>query len=103
MRNKLVKLLRIIIDEIRPDKVILFGLRARGDKGLYSDYDILIIKEDLVNGRVLLKKVYSSMSGMGAPVDIILVDGKKPRENFGDLFMVYGEPLKEGRTLYAKV
>lgn len=102
MKDTLEKLIDIIIEEIDPDKVILFGSRARGDERAYSDYDIMIIKENLKNGRALLRKVYLSLSGIGAPVDLIIIDGKKLRENIDDPFMIYGEVLREGRILYAK-
>ena len=102
MKDTLEKLIDIIIEEIDPDKVILFGSRARGDERTSSDYDIMIIKENLNNGRALLKKVYLSLSGIGAPVDLIIIDGKKLMENIDDPFMIYGEALREGRVLYAK-
>ena len=102
MKDTLEKLIDIIIEEIDPDKVILFGSRARGDERTSSDYDIMIIKENLNNGRALLKKVYLSLSGIGAPVDLIIIDAKKLMENIDDPFMIYGEALREGRVLYAK-
>ena len=102
MNDKLDDLLDIIVKEVDPDKVILFGSRARGDEDAYSDYDIIIVKENLNNGRALLRKVYISLSGMGAPVDLIIVDGKVLRENIDDPYLIYGEALKEGRVLYAK-
>lgn len=33
-----------IVDTIRPEKVILFGSRARGDADANSDYDLLVIQ-----------------------------------------------------------
>jgi predicted nucleotidyltransferase len=31
--------------EFTPQKIILFGSRARGDERLYSDYDLIIVSE----------------------------------------------------------
>jgi len=34
-----------IVERAQPDKVILFGSRARGDARPNSDFDVLVIKE----------------------------------------------------------
>lgn len=38
-------ILRRIVDAAQPEKVILFGSRARGDAHPNSDYDLLVIKQ----------------------------------------------------------
>lgn len=38
--NKLIRLLR----RYEPERIILFGSRARGDADEYSDYDVIVIK-----------------------------------------------------------
>ena len=102
MDDILEKVLEIIIKEVDPDMIVLFGSLARGDQKENSDVDLLIIKEDLKGSRNLLKKVYSSLSGIGTPIDMILVDSKKLNDHLNDPYMIYGQALKEGRTLYAK-
>jgi len=43
----------IIVSEINPDKIILFGSRVRGDYHEDSDYDILVLKRGVTNERKL--------------------------------------------------
>jgi len=43
----------IIVSEINPDKIILFGSRVRGDYHEDSDYDILVLKRGITNERKL--------------------------------------------------
>jgi uncharacterized protein len=46
-----------IIDAVAPDKIILFGSRARGEISQYSDYDILVIKAHIENEREITRKI----------------------------------------------
>jgi predicted nucleotidyltransferase len=96
----LEKVLKIIITQIDPERIILFGSRARGDFEEDSDYDLLIVKEG--GSRKMLKKVYDSFSGIGVPVDMIVVDSKKLKDRLDDPFMIYGQAFKEGTVIYAK-
>jgi predicted nucleotidyltransferase len=43
----------IIVSEVNPDKIILFGSRARGNCQKDSDYDILVLKRGVANERKL--------------------------------------------------
>ena len=51
------KIKDIIVKTVSPNKVILFGSRARGEAKSDSDYDILVIKDNLTNERVLTRKI----------------------------------------------
>ena len=42
------RIVEVIVREIDPDRIILFGSRARGDYKEDSDYDILVIKEGVM-------------------------------------------------------
>ena len=55
--HTLDKIKDIIIRTVSPDKIILFGSRARGEAKSNSDYDILIIKDGLKNERILTRKI----------------------------------------------
>ena len=39
------RIVEVIVREIDPERMILFGSRARGDHKEDSDYDILVLKE----------------------------------------------------------
>ena len=92
----------MIVGIVDPDMILLFGSRASGKERDDSDIDLLIIKTGLKNSRELAKKIYSSLSGIGVPVDLILVDRRRMDEHLDDPYMIYGQALKEGKTLYAK-
>lgn len=102
MEDKLNEIIEKIVMVADPDMILLFGSRASGDQRYDSDYDLLIVKSGLDNSRKLAKEIYSSLSGIGVPVDLILVDRERMNEHLDDPYMIYGEALKEGKTLYAK-
>lgn len=102
MEEALKRLLDIILEEIHPDKVILFGSRARQDFGEASDYDLLIIKTGLKHPRRELKRLYSRISGIGVPADLILVETKRFEDLKDNPYMIFHEVNIEGRTIYAK-
>lgn len=45
MDEELDKIVRRLVDRLRPSALILLGSRARGDWGPWSDYDLLIIAD----------------------------------------------------------
>ncbi|MCK7520992.1 MAG: nucleotidyltransferase domain-containing protein [Ignavibacteriales bacterium] len=47
--KKLEEIINRILKVIIPDKIILFGSRAKGNSRPESDYDILIIKSGPIN------------------------------------------------------
>lgn len=42
----LEKLIALFVKEYQPEKIYLFGSKARGDAGQHSDYDIMIVVAD---------------------------------------------------------
>lgn len=102
MKEKIKEIVDRIVSIVDPDIILLFGSRASGGEREDSDLDLLVIKSNLNESRRMLRQVYSSLSGIGMPVDIIIVDRDKLNEYIDDPYMIYGQAVKEGRTLYAK-
>jgi len=71
MNSSLEKAIEIIVRTTDPDKIILFGSRARGDFGEESDYDIFILKKGVEHRRKLAQQIYRLLYGVGASIDII--------------------------------
>lgn len=65
-------LLRSIVAEFTPQRIILFGSRARGDAQPDSDIDLLVVLDDDVPLEKLgAKAVHAARGGYRRPVDII--------------------------------
>jgi predicted nucleotidyltransferase len=96
----LAEIVRRIVEVARPEKIILFGSAARGERGPDSDVDVLVVKSgDIHRGR-LAGRIHRHLHGVDAAVDVIVV---KPEdiERYGDSpYTVLCPALKEGKMVY---
>lgn len=105
MDEKLKEIVKRIVEEVDPDKIILFGSRAKGNSSKWSDYDLCILKSDKSNKvkrNDLEKRIYLKLFGMGVPVDVIVETMERFHELKGNKFLIYREIAKYGRTIYEK-
>lgn len=70
--QKLEEIINKVLQVLIPDKIILFGSRARGNAKSDSDYDILIIKKDIDSILRVEQAIYKNLIGVRANVDIIV-------------------------------
>jgi predicted nucleotidyltransferase len=91
-----------IADAIQPQKIILFGSWARGERGPHSDIDLLIIQESALPRPQRYAQVRRLFWGMGIPMDILVYTP----EEFVRYQSVPGSfthtVAREGRVLYAR-
>jgi predicted nucleotidyltransferase len=92
-----------IVQEIQPEKIILYGSYARGDFGKDSDLDLFIIKDSEESSRMIRRKVDALLRGRRFPVDIRVrkpaeVEWNLRAENPFYIYHVFGE----GKLLYEK-
>ena len=96
-------LLNSIVAEFAPQRVILFGSAARGEAGLESDLDLLVVLDDDVPREKLgAKAVHAARRGYTEPVDIIpcrasvLRDRAQAKGSFAHII------LRDGITVYER-
>jgi predicted nucleotidyltransferase len=100
------ELLQIIIARITaaidPQKIILFGSWARGERGPHSDIDLLIVQESSLPRPRRYAQIRRLFWGMGLPMDILVYTP----EEFARYQSVPGSfthtVAREGRVLYAR-
>ncbi|MGA2698184.1 MAG: nucleotidyltransferase domain-containing protein [Methanoregula sp.] len=99
----LKKIVDIIARSADPDRIILFGSRAKGTQDPQkSDYDICVIKSGVTHRRELAMKLYRDLYGVGVPVDVI-VETPETFENARDNpFVIYHDIAEQGRIIYEK-
>jgi uncharacterized protein len=99
----LKKIVDIIARSADPDRIILFGSRAKGNEDpKKSDYDICVIKSGVIHRRELAMKLYRDLYGVGVPVDVI-VETPETFENARDNpFVIYHDIAEQGRIIYER-
>jgi len=102
MNNPLDRAMEIVIRIANPDKIILFGSRARGIYEEESDYDLLVLKRGVKRQRNLAQMIYLNFDNIGAPVDVIIADLDKYEELKTDPFTIYYNADREGKIIYEK-
>ena len=104
----LKRIVEIIVKELDPDKIILFGSRARGDYNEDSDYDILVLKRGIKpeERRPLQRKIRKTFWEKGiyptTSVDVIVQSVEKFDELKNEVYMLYYAVVKEGIVIYEK-
>jgi len=65
-------IVRRIVQTAQPEKIILFGSRARGDARPNSDFDVLVIKESSEPGYRRDAPLYVALAGLPVEVDVLV-------------------------------
>jgi len=99
--RKLNEITRRLAAAYKPERMYLFGSRARGEGGPDSDYDLMVVvPDDAPPKRRRGRLGYEALRGMGTAVDVVVMT----RDAFdarADLkASLPGTILREGRLLY---
>ena len=98
----LEEIVRRLVAALDPDRIILFGSRARGDARADSDVDLLIIKDSDEPTYRRAIPAYRALAGLAVPTDIIWRTSAEVEEWSGARNYVTTRALHEGRVLYEK-
>lgn len=98
----LAEIVRRLIETLHPERIYLFGSRARGDAGADSDYDLMVVMPHLTEPAYrLAQQAHSVLWGLGTAADILVWS----REAFDNrLHLKASLPatiLREGALLHA--
>ena len=99
-------LVRVIVEAVHPEKVILFGSWARGEAGRDSDIDFFLQIETGRDTGEVASAAYAAVGAMRGRipcgVDIVVHD-RAFVERYGDLIGTIVRPvLREGKVLYER-
>jgi predicted nucleotidyltransferase len=104
MAEQLSDLLQETVRRIRataePDKIILFGSRARGDEQRDSDLDIFIIMESDMPPYKRPIPFYKALTGLGISKDIVVYTPSDVEEWKTASCSLVATVLREGKVLY---
>jgi predicted nucleotidyltransferase len=98
------ELLTEIVGRIRsvtsPEKIVLFGSRARGDARPDSDLDLLVIADSKEPRSARARPIYGALSDILIPMDILVYSPQEVEEwrNVPQAFVTTA--LREGTIIY---
>lgn len=102
LNNQIDRMVKVIVKEYKPKKIILFGSAARGQTGQDSDVDLLIVKESSSPKHKRSDEIYDVLWKVKGrpPVDVLVFtpDEVKQRMALGDFFVT--DIVKKGKILY---
>lgn len=94
------KIVSLIVTNVNPDKVVLFGSYAYGKPNEDSDLDLLIIKDMEVEKYKRGREIRKYLRGTKVPMDLIVCTNKEIEEISNDKTAFISQILRKGRVLY---
>ena len=102
----LERMVQVIVDEVDPEQVILFGSRARGDARTDSDVDLVVVESTpFGEGRsrgVEETRLWRALASFHISKDILVFSRDEVDYWRDSLNHVLARALREGRVLYER-
>ncbi|WP_295441240.1 nucleotidyltransferase domain-containing protein [uncultured Thiodictyon sp.] len=99
-------MVEVIVREVDPDAIILFGSRTRGDAKPDSDVDLLVIDKENFSPRrsrcLTAGRLYRKLAGCGLAKDLALYSRDEVDRLARSPHHLVARALKEGRRLYER-
>ena len=98
----LAEIVRRLVAAVDPDRILLFGSRARGDHRPDSDVDLLLIKASAIPAHRRVIPAYRALAGVLVPTDILWRTPQEIEEWSRVSSHFTTRAVREGRVLYEK-
>ena len=102
VKREITRMVRRIVRQFRPERIILFGSHARGESGPDSDVDLLVVMSVQGSRRERQIDIRVALHDIHVPKDVIVTTP----EDFAWRKEVPGTieypAVKEGKVLYAR-
>jgi predicted nucleotidyltransferase len=95
----LAEIVRRLVKALDPDKIILFGSRARGDSHLRSDVDLLVIKPTQESRLKRAGLAYGALSDIPVPSDVLWYTPEEVEYWSEVKYHIATRATREGRVL----
>lgn len=91
-----------IVGRFHPSRVVLFGSRARGTDGEWSDVDLLVVMGDVPDKRRAAVEIRRSLGDLPISKDIVVTTPEEITHRGHVVGTVLHAALSEGTTLYER-
>ena len=106
LQNLLQEIVAATVDAVEPDRIILFGSRARGEAHPDSDVDLLVVeRESFKEGRSRrgeLQRIRRALWRFPLPIDVLVYSAAEIEDWRDSPNHIIGRCLREGVTLYER-
>ena len=91
-----------LVAALHPERIYLFGSRARGDAHGDSDYDFMVVVQERTGkGHSMERDAYAALSGLGVSKDVVVMSRAYFEWMCGAKASLPATVEREGRLLYA--
>jgi predicted nucleotidyltransferase len=102
IQNEIQRMVDLIVERFRPEKIVLFGSHARGDAGKDSDVDLLVIMPVKGSKREKRVEIRSALRGIRIPKDIIISTPEEFEWRRRIVGTIEQPAARDGKILYAR-
>lgn len=96
------EMVRRIVEDFHPEKIILFGSDAHGTAGPDSDADLLVVMRPSGSKRKTAIQIDLALAGIGLPKDVIVVTPEEVDKYRDTVGTIIYPALREGKVLYER-
>ncbi|MCS6897579.1 MAG: nucleotidyltransferase domain-containing protein [Nitrospira sp.] len=100
VQDAIAEMVRRIVSQFNPDKIILFGSHARGQAGPDSDVDLLVVMPVEGSRRRKATEIDGTLADRTIPLDLIVVTPEEFEQARDQIGSVLRPAALEGLVLY---
>ncbi|MBI4832551.1 MAG: nucleotidyltransferase domain-containing protein [Candidatus Lindowbacteria bacterium] len=98
----LAEIVKRLVEAFRPERIYLFGSKARGDTDPDSDYDLmLIVPDDAPPEQRRSRRAYETLRGTGTAADVLVLTRHSFQSRLHLAASLPATVEREGKLLYA--
>jgi predicted nucleotidyltransferase len=101
-KSELDEIVRRLVSAYEPERIYLFGSKARGDADADSDYDLMVVvPDDAGEERLRSRLGYEALRGTGIAADVLVCTRTYFDERLHLQASLPATILREGKLLHA--
>lgn len=102
IKQQIDEISRRIIENINPEKIILFGSYAKGNYNEDSDLDLIIVKESDLPKQKRGIEIRRLFYGLLIPMDLKVYTPEEFEDELKNKYSFLNSAIKESKTIYER-